>query len=101
PVYNGATNPVSAAPHPPEESSFSLSREQLHHLIIHAFVDQVAIEVLELFHVQLVLADGQARFKSINPGSQSGHINIGHSRLSHFVCCAYNCGAPRAESTAD
>src|SRR5690606_18407824 len=101
PIDIEAANPLFALPHAAEEANLAVIGKQVHNLVVHAFVDQVAIEVLELFHVQLVLADGQALLKFINPGCQRGHISIGHSRLSHFVCCAYNCGAPRAESTSD
>ena len=49
-----------AFPHAAEEAHFAIVGEQVDDLVVHAFVDQVAVEELQLAHVEFVLAPGQA-----------------------------------------
>jgi hypothetical protein len=79
-----AANARLAAPHPAKEAHFAIVGEQVRRLVIQAFVDQIAVEMLEFAHIQFILAALEAGGKAGDRLFQLRNtICIGHDFLSY------------------
>ena len=96
------TDAFLAFPDAAEEAHFAVVGEQLDHLVIHALVDQVAVEELQLAHVELVLAALQAPVHRLEPGFELRELVFGHSDSPKFSMRCKRFGRQRRVlSTAD
>ena len=89
PLYIKAAYPFLAAPDAPEEAHFSVVGEQVDRLVIQTFIDQIAVQILELAHVQFIFPPLQAAGEAGDTLFEfCDTIHVRHSTL-HFVCDAY------------
>ena len=82
PIDIEAAYPLLATPDAAEEAHLTIVGEQIHRLVVEAFVDQIAVEILQLAHVQLILAPLQAAGQAGDALFEFGDtIYVRHSTL--------------------